>query len=136
MRSINTKIFVNLAVKHLERSKEFFIALGYTFNPKFTDDKAACLVISDDIYAMLLREKFFKTFTKKELVDAHHSTEALLALSMDSKAKVDEMFDLAISAGGRQSRPHEDLGFMYSKAFEDLDGHIWELFWMDPASYE
>ena len=129
-----TKIFVNLPVKDLNKSKEFFTRLGFTINPQFTDEKAACVVISEDIYAMILTENFFKTFTKKDIVDAGKSTEAIIALSADSKEKVNEMADKAIEAGGKQSLDPQDHGFMYQRSFQDLDGHLWEVLWMDPAA--
>jgi predicted lactoylglutathione lyase len=127
-----TKIFVNLPVKDLNRSKAFFINLGFTINPQFTNEKAACVVISEDIFAMILTEDFFKTFIPKtEIADATKSTEVLVALSADSKAKVNEMADKALAAGASQLREPEDLGFMYSRSFQDPDGHIWEVVWMD-----
>jgi len=125
------KIFINLPVTDLSKSMEFFKHLGYTFNPQFTDAKAACLIISDDIYAMLLTKPFFRSFIKKELVDARTSTEVLLALSVASRSEVDDLLTKALAAGGKESRS-EDYGYMYSRSFEDLDCHIWELFWMDP----
>jgi predicted lactoylglutathione lyase len=128
-----TKIFVNLAVKDLERSKEFFKQLGFTFNPQFTDETAACMVIADDIYAMLLTRPKFKEFTKKEVADAHKTTEVLTCLSFDSKEKVNEVVDGAIAAGGTEAREPQDYGFMYGRSFNDLDGHIWEIIWMDPS---
>jgi predicted lactoylglutathione lyase len=129
-----TKIFVNLPVKNLEKTKEFFIKLGYSFNQQFTDDKAASLVISEDIYAMLITEPFFKTFIpNKEIADTAKTKETLIALSTDSKQQVNEMADKAIAAGGKNFREPEDHGFMYTRSFEDLDGHVWEIFWMDPA---
>lgn len=129
-----TKIFVNLPVRDLEKSKGFFTKLGYTFNPQFTDEKAACLIISEDIYAMLLTEPFFKGFIpNKEIADTNKTKEVLVALSADSKQKVNEMADTAIEAGGRQFREPEDHGFMYARSFEDLDGHVWEVIWMDPG---
>jgi predicted lactoylglutathione lyase len=130
---MNTKIFVNLSVQDLEKSKKFFTALGYSFNPQFTDENAACLVISEDIYAMLLLPHFFTRFTKKEIVDTKKSVEAIIALSAESRGKVDEMAEKAMKAGGIATREPEDLGFMYTRSFEDLDGHQWEIFWMDPA---
>ena len=129
-----TKIFVNLPVKDLKRTMDFFSKLGYTFNEQFTDEKAACMVISEDIFAMLLTESFFKTFIpKKEIADSNKTTEVLVALSADTREKVDELVDKAITAGGRQLREPEDHGFMYARSFEDPDGHIWEVVWMDPA---
>ena len=128
-----TKIFVNLPVKNLDKSKAFFQALGYSFNPQFSDENAGCLVISEDIYAMLLTEPFFKTFTKKEIADASRSTEAMVALSADSRQAVDELADKALAAGGTQVNDPQDYGFMYSRSFYDLDGHHWEFVYMDPS---
>jgi uncharacterized protein len=128
-----TNIFVNLPVRDLDRSVAFFTALGYPFNAQFTDENATCMVISDDIYAMLLVEPFFQTFTPKSIADAKATSEVLVALSMDSRGEVDRIVDAALAAGGRPVREPQDLGFMYSRAFEDLDGHIWEYLWMDPA---
>lgn len=125
-------IFVNLPVKNLDRSKQFFIDLGFSFNEQFTDDTAAALVISDNIFAMLLTEEKFKTFTHKEIINTASSIEVINALSAESREEVDTFFDKAIKAGGKESRPAEDHGFMYGKSFEDLDGHCWEIFWMDP----
>jgi uncharacterized protein len=130
-----TNIFVNLPVKDLEKTKEFFLKLGYTFNQQFTDEKAASLVISENIYAMLITEPFFKTFIpNKEIADTSKTKEVLVALSADSKQQVDELVDKAIAAGGRNFRDPEDHGFMYARSFEDLDGHVWEVFWMDPGN--
>ena len=129
-----TKIFVNLPVKDLKKSMAFFTKLGYQFNMEFTNDDAACMVVSDDIFVMLLIEPFFKTFTKKQLVDATKSTEVLIALSTDEKSGVDEMLDKALNAGGKEAREPQDLGFMYSRSFEDLDGHIWEMAWMNTGA--
>jgi predicted lactoylglutathione lyase len=127
-----TKIFVNLPVKDLNRSKEFYTNLGYSINPQFTNEKAACIVISEEIYAMILKEDFFKTFIpKKEIADAAKTTEVLMALSADNKDDVNALADKALAAGGKEARPPEDHGFMYGRSFEDPDGHIWEVFWMD-----
>ncbi len=127
-----TKIFVNLPVKDLDKSKEFFTKIGFTINPQFTNEKAACVVISDTIFAMILKEEFFKTFIpKKEISDATRSTEVLVALSVESKEQVNEMLEKVFAAGAKESRPVEDHGFMYARSFEDMDGRIWELFWMD-----
>ena len=127
-----SQIFVNLPVKDLDASMKFFSALGYTFNKQFTDHNAACMVISETNYAMLLVEPFFKTFTNKEIVNAHTSTEVLIALSVDSREEVDNMINKVIAAGGIETRPATDHGFMYQRSYSDLDGHIWEIFWMDP----
>ena len=131
---MGTKLFVNFPVKDLNKSKEFFAKLGFAFNAQFTDQNAACMVISEDNYAMLLVEQFFKTFTKKEIVDAKKSTEVLAALSAESKEKEDKMMSKALDAGAKEARDPQDLGFMYGRRFEDLDGHIWEIFWMDPKA--
>jgi len=131
-----TKIFVNLPVKDLKRSMAFFTALGYAFNPQFTDENAACMIISDDIHAMLLVESFFKTFTKKAIVDAKNSTEVLVALSHDAREDVDRIVNAAVAAGGRTYSEPTDHGFMYQWGFEDPDGHIWEHFWMNPTHVE
>lgn len=130
-----TQVFINLAVKDLQRSMDFFTQLGYTFNKQFTDEKAACLVISETIFAMLLTEPFFKGFIPgKEIADTTKTKEVLIALSGDSKDSVNELADKAIAAGGKQFREPEDHGFMYSRSFEDLDGHVWEVVWMDPTA--
>jgi predicted lactoylglutathione lyase len=130
---MTTQIFVNLAVKNLPKSKEFFNALGYSFNPQFTNDDAACMVISDTIYTMLLTEPFFKGFTNKELVDAKKSTEVLVCLSAQSRAAVDDIVRKAVAAGGRIYNEPQDHGFMYCHGFEDLDGHQWEFAFMEPS---
>lgn len=134
MIQMGTKIFVNLPVKDLNKSKEFFAKLGFAFNPQFTNQNAACMIISEDNYAMLLVESFFKTFTKKEIVDAKKNTEVLIALSAENKAKVDETLGKALAAGAKEPRAPQDHGFMYGRSFEDPDGHNWEIFWMDPKA--
>lgn len=126
-------IYVNLQVSDLDRSKKFFGALGFSFNPQFTNEQAAGLVISDTIYAMLHTKESFLRFTKKELVDARKSTEVLLALQVESREEVDALMTRALEHGGRQSREAQDHGFMYERSFDDPDGHVWELFWMDPS---
>lgn len=128
-----TKIFVNLPVKNLTASVEFFSKLGFTFNQQFTDEKATCMIIGEDIFVMLLVEPFFKTFTKKEVADAAKSTECIICLSADSKEKVDDMVNKAVTAGGTSPNEKQDQGFMYGHGFQDLDGHLWEVMWMDPA---
>lgn len=121
------QIYVNLPVKSLTRSQEFFSALGFEFNPQFTDDKAACLIIGENIYAMLLVEEFFKGFTNKPIADAHKTTEVLVCINTDTREGVDELVAKARTAGGAVPREPQDHGFMYQHGFEDLDGHIWEL---------
>jgi len=130
------KIFVNLAVRDLERSKDFFAKLGFAFNPQFTDDKAACMVVSQEAYVMLLKEPFFKTFTKKEICDTTRHTEGLFALSCDSRGEVDELVRKAVANGGRRAMEPIDQGFMYGSSFYDPDGHHWEVLWMDPATIQ
>ncbi|MER6025560.1 VOC family protein [Streptomyces sp. NPDC001851] len=129
-------IFVNLPVNDLDASKKFFTELGYTINPQFSDEKAASVVISDTIFVMLLTKPFYATFTKKEIADATTTSEVLVCLSAESREKVDELVDKAIAAGGTASGPTQDHGFMYGRAFDDLDGHTWEVMWMDPAAVE
>jgi len=128
----NQQIYVNLPVKNLAASRGFFAALGFAFNPQFSDDNAACMIVSEDhIYVMLLAEPFFQTFISKKIADARTSTEVLLCLSRDSRAAVDDMVARAVAAGGSIPREAQDHGFMYQHAFEDLDGHIWELAYME-----
>ena len=131
-----TQIFVNMHVKDLAKSKAFFEQLRYSFNPQFSDENAACLVISDTIYCMLLTTGHMERFIPKgkSIADATTTTETLLALSCDSKDAVNRIYDKAIAAGATECRPAEDHGFMYARSFNDLDGHIWEVFWMDPSA--
>ena len=128
------KIFVNLPVKDLDRSMTFFKALGFAFNAQFTDETAACMAISDDIYAMLLTHEKFKQFTPKAIADAGKTSEVLTCLSAENKDEVNKMADAALKAGGRKHLEPQDYGFMYLRSFQDLDGHIWEVMWMDPAA--
>jgi predicted lactoylglutathione lyase len=130
-----TKIFVNLPVRDLNKSKEFFGKLGFSFNPQFTDETAASMVISDDIYAMLLTHKKFKEFTKKEIADATKTTEVLIALSMDSRDEVNAFVDKALASGATKAREPADHGFMFERSFNDLDGHIWEIVYMDMNAF-
>ena len=129
-----TKIFVNLPVKDLNKSMNFFKSLGFSFNPQFTDETAACMVIAEDIYAMLLTHAKFREFTTREIADAGETTEVLTCLSFDNKEKVDEVADNAVKAGATEAGDVRDYGFMYSRSFHDPDGHIWEMVWMDPES--
>jgi predicted lactoylglutathione lyase len=130
-----TQIFLNFPVNDLPKTKEFFAALGYTFNPQFTDDNAACMVISDTIYVMLLTKPFFKGFTKKQIADSS-TIEAITAVSVDSREEVDDKFTKALAAGGKKHNEAQDHGWMYSQSIEDLDGHIWEFVWMDPKGIQ
>ena len=127
------QIFVNLPIKDLNKSIAFFTKLGFKFNPQFTDENATCMIIGENMFAMLLVEKFFKTFIKKEIADAKKSTEVLVALAVESREKVDELVSRVIKAGGKEPREPQDHGWMYGRAFEDLDGHIWEVFYMDES---
>ena len=129
-----TKIFVNLPVKDLKRSVGFFAKLGYKVNPEFTDDTAACVVIADDIYVMLLTHAKFKEFTPKEICDATKTTEVLVCLSCTSRDQVNEMVRTAVASGGTANAESKDYGFMYQHGFQDPDGHIWELVCMEPSA--
>ncbi|MCW3114973.1 MAG: extradiol dioxygenase [Segetibacter sp.] len=126
-----TKIFVNLPVKDLNRSIEFFTKLGYTFNPQFANEKATCMIIGEDIFIMLLVEPFFKTFVPNEIADATKYTGSIICLSAESREKVDEMVAKAIAAGARTYKEPQEHGFMYGHGYQDLDGHLWEIMWMD-----
>lgn len=121
-----TKIFVNLPVKSLEKSVAFFTTLGYSFNAQFTDDTAACMIVSDDIHVMLLTEPKFKSFTPKEVADTTRATEVIVCLSHDSREGIDELVKKAIGAGAISHYEPKDYGFMYQSGFQDLDGHLWE----------
>jgi predicted lactoylglutathione lyase len=131
---MSTKIFVNLPVKNLDKSVEFFTRLGFSFNPQFTNETATCMIVSDDIFVMLLTEQRFKDFTPKEICDARKYTEVLVCLSSESRDKVDEMVRNAVAAGGSTYNKPQDHGFMYGHGFQDLDGHIWELMYMEPSA--
>lgn len=128
-----TKIFVNIAVKDLPRSMTFWKALGYSFNQQFSDETAACLVFSEDVYAMLLTHAKFKDFSPNPICDTSKHTEVLLALSCESKTDVTDKMNKALAAGARRYSEPKDHGFMYQDGFQDLDGHVWELFYMDPT---
>jgi uncharacterized protein len=128
---MSTQIFVNLPVKDLSRSIDFFTRLGFSFNPQFTDDKGTCMIVGSDIFVMLLAEEFFKTFTKKEISDARKTTEVILSLSYKSREKVDEAVKKAVAAGAKTPNEPQDFGWMYQSGFEDPDGHLWEVFYMD-----
>lgn len=129
-------IFVNLPVNDLDASKKFFTELGYSLNAQFSDENAASVVISDTIVAMLLTKPFYASFTTKEIADATKTSEMLLCLSAESREKVDELVEKAVAAGGTASEKVQEMDFMYGRAFDDLDGHTWEVVWMDPAAIE
>lgn len=128
------KLFVSLPIKNLERTTAFFKALGFTFNPKFTGEQAACMLIGEHAYAMLLVEPFFKTFTKREICDTATHVEGAFGITCESRTEVDAMVEKALAGGGKEPDPPQDHGFMYSRSFEDLDGHHWEVLWMDPKA--
>lgn len=129
----SSKIFVNLPVKDLQKSIDFFTALGFTFNPDFTDDTATCMIISENIFAMLLTENRFSEFTDRPIANGHETTEVLIAIDQTSKEAVDQMVKKAVAAGGTTYSKPQDHGWMYQHAFADLDGHQWELAWMDES---
>jgi len=129
-------IFVNLPVADLQNSVGFWKGLGFDFNDQFTDDRAACLVVSDLACVMLLSDGYFSTFTQKEVTDAARSTEVIMAISAESREEVDRFADHALATGGAASNPPQDEGFMYSRSFQDPDGHLWEVIYMDPAALE
>ena len=128
------KLFLNLPVKNLKRSMDFFSKLGFEFNPQFTDSNAACMIISDDAFAMLLVESYFRTFTKREIANSATQTEGIFALSCSSRAEVDDIVKKAIAGGGKHAMDPNDHGFMYGWSFYDLDDHHWEVIWMDPKA--
>ena len=128
------QIYVNLPVKDLKRSVEFFTELGFAFNPKFADDNATCMIVGDNIFVMLLVESFFKTFTSKQISDASKSTEVLVCLALEGRDKIDEMVGKALAAGGAAPNRAKDYGFMYQHGFQDPDGHLWELIYMEPKA--
>ena len=127
-------IFVNLPVQDLNRSVAFFRGLGFTFDERFTDGNATCMVVSDQACVMLLVRRFFATFTTKDVADAAASTEAILALSARSREEVDTLVDRALELGGAVAQQPSDEGYMYGRSFYDPDGHAWEVMWMDPAA--
>ncbi len=131
---MSTQIFVNLPVKNLKQSIKFFTQLGFQFNPQFTDETATCMIVSEDIFVMLLTHEKFKTFTPKSICDATKSTEVLVCLSAESREAVDDRIRKAIAAGGTTYNEPQDHGFIYGQGFQDLDGHIWETIYMEPSA--
>ncbi|MDI3290483.1 VOC family protein [Polyangium sp. 15x6] len=126
------KLFVSLPIKNLDRTVAFFKALGFTFNPKFDSENGACMLIGKHAYAMLVVEDLFKTFTKKQICDTKTHVEGAYGISCESRAEVEAMWTKALACGAKDGGPPEDHAFMYSRSFEDLDGHHWEVVWMDP----
>ena len=129
-------IFVNLAVADPAASRSFFSALGFGFNDQFSDQDTACLVIEENICAMLMSPSRFADFVVGDVADAARSTEVLLALSADSREEVDRIADAALASGGADWKPSQDHGFMYGRSFTDPDGHVWEVVWMDPTAVD
>ncbi|HMQ80404.1 MAG TPA: glyoxalase/bleomycin resistance/extradiol dioxygenase family protein [Ignavibacteria bacterium] len=127
------QIFINLPVKDLKRSMDFFAKLGFTFNPQFTDENAACMIIGENIFAMLLVESFFKTFTRKDIADASKTTEILTCISVGSRDEVNKMVDAAVADGGVEYSEAADHGWMYYRVFEDPDKHQWEIMFGDES---
>lgn len=130
---MHKQIFVNIPINDMQKSQAFFKSLDFTFNPQFTNDQGACMEVGENIYAMLLVNDFFQTFTGKPVADATKTTEVLIALSCESRAEVDDLVARAVAAGGTAPRQPQDHGFMYAHGFEDLDGHVWELIYMVPG---
>ncbi|MFZ5465769.1 MAG: VOC family protein [Pseudomonadota bacterium] len=128
------QIFVNLPVRDLQRSVSFFTSLGFRFDPRYTNENATCMIVAENIYVMLLVDSFFQTFTRKPLCDATQATEVLVCLACDSRAEVDELIRKALTAGGILAREPQEYDFMYGQSFEDPDGHIWELLYMEPGT--
>ncbi|MCP5381577.1 MAG: VOC family protein [Kordiimonadaceae bacterium] len=125
-------IFINLPVADLNKSMDFFKQIGYGFNPQFTNEHGACMIVSDTIFVMLLTHGHYKNFTGKEIINAHQSSEVMIALNAENKEAVNNLVDKAVNAGGHEIRAPQDYGFMYQRSFDDPDGHTWEIFWMDP----
>lgn len=130
---MKTNMFLNLPVKDLNRSIAFFTELGFSFNPKFTNEKATCLIIGENINVMLLVEEFYKTFTDKEICNTATSSEAIISISVGSREQVDEMIEKVIKAGESEYKEIKDYGWMYQRNFRDIDGHHWEIFFMDES---
>ena len=128
-----SNIFINLPVKDLEKSKAFFTSLGWKINQQFTDETASSIIIGENIFAMLLTHAKFKEFSPKDIVDARKSAEVIVALGAGSKDEVNALVEAAVKAGGKEFKPVQDYGFMYMRVFEDLDGHHWEIAYMDPS---
>ena len=129
-----TSIFLNLPTTDLERAKDFYTSLGFSINPLFSDENAACVVLDDNIYFMVLTREYLGTFTDKQIIDPKTQAQALIALTRDSRAAVDEVLEKGLASGGSSPREPQDLGFMYSRDLEDPDGNILEFFYMEPAA--
>ncbi|MGO4182500.1 VOC family protein [Paenibacillus sp. TAF43_2] len=132
----SANIFVNLPIKDLNKTVDFFTKLGFEFNPQFTDEKATCMIIGPNIFAMLLVEQYFQTFIDKEIADSSKTAEVIVALSAESREQVNEIVNKALEAGGKPAKDPIDHGFMYNWSFQDIDNHLWELVYMDPSAIE
>ena len=130
---MTTQMFLNLPVKDLKTSVDFFTALGFSFNPDYTDENATCMIVNENACVMLLVENYFKTFTAKEVASTRGAAEAIIAYSVDGREAVDEAVRTALANGGSPSEEAIDHGFMYNHSFQDPDGHLWEVIWTDPA---
>ncbi len=128
------QIFINLPVKDLNKTNTFFSGLGFSFNPQFSNEIATCVILGENIFAMLLKEDFFKSFTTKEICDAKKSVEVLNCIQVESREKVDELLTIATASGGKEHREKQDHGWMYARTMEDIDGHIWEIMFADPSA--
>lgn len=133
---MNTAIYINIPVKDTKKTRLFFTELGFTFNETFSNEEAICMVLNEQASVMMLSENFFKKFTTNTIADAHETTEVLLSIEQESRESVNSFIEKAISIGGREAREIQDLDFMYSRSFHDLDGHIWEVGWMDMANFK
>jgi len=131
---LKTDVYINLPVNNLKKSVDFFKQLGFDFNSKFSNEKAACMILNKESFIMLLQERFFQDFTKNAIADTSQFTEVLLAISVDSKEQVNSFLETALGMGAREAREPQDPGFMFGRSFHDLDGHIWEIFWMDASN--
>jgi uncharacterized protein len=129
------KIFINLPVADLQKSMTFYTTIGFTNNPQFTDETAACMVLTEEIYVMLLTYPKFREFTKKEIGNANSTAAVINSVSVDSVEEVNSMSDQALKAGGRETNEPKDYGFMQQRSFEDLDGHLWEVLYMDVTKF-
>jgi uncharacterized protein len=133
---MNRKLFVNIPVTDLQRSIDFFTALGFEFNPQFTDETTTCMLVGEDAYFMLLTRERFAGFSPKPIPDTATHAGALYGISAESRQEVDDLVHAALAAGGKPALDAQDQGFMYGWSFQDPDGHVWEVFWMDPAALE
>jgi predicted lactoylglutathione lyase len=133
---MSRQIFVNLAVQDIKRTTDFFSKLGFSFDPRFTGENSACLIVGDESFVMLMDHAHFSDFTKKTIIDPKTAIEAIVSISADSKEEVDRVADAALASGGSPMNDPQDMGFMYLRSFQDPDGHHWEVAHMDVAAFE